>query len=304
MKKFNYEALGTHWQINIYNEISDQEFDDLKQSILSITQEFENNFSRFIKTSWIWKLAEKTGTFTVPKDLTRMLGVCFMLYESTNKKLNPLIGNTLRDLGYDENYSLKAQENIRKTPDLIETIELINQTKIKINAPIVLDFGAMGKGYLVDKIGTYLESKNIDHYLVNGSGDIKHKGPTPIKVGLEDPADPTKVIGTIEIQNTSMCSSSGNRRAWNGHHHIIDPEDATSPDEIIASWVITGYTDIADGLATALFLTPPESLKYINEETIGPPEEKLGRIFEYCLLNKARKIKHSSGFNAEFFSND
>src|SRR5690606_19289386 len=115
---------------------------------------------------------------------------------------------------------------------------------------------------------------------VNGSGDISYSGNEVIKVGLEHPKDQTKIIGVVDLTKGSMCSSGSNRRSWGKYHHIIDPDSLASTTEIIASWVIAPSATIADALATALFLSPPEA--FASEFD-----------FEYLLLNKNMKVKRS-----------
>ena len=114
---------------------------------------------------------------------------------------------------------------------------------------------------------------------MNGSGDIYYAGTEPIKVGLEDPDDKTKVIATIEMKEGAMCASGTNRRAWDKYHHVIDPHSKTSTEKIVATWVIAKSTGLADALASCLFFVAPEDLSFQN--------------FEYCIMNKERRIKKS-----------
>lgn len=95
-------------------------------------------------------------------------------------------------------------------------------------------------------------------------GDIRDHPParqTFTPVGLEDPDDPKKVIGTVEIQGSSLCASAGNRRNWGSYHHIINPKTLQSVDDIKAVWVVADNTMLADGMATCLFFTDPKHLQ-------------------------------------------
>ncbi len=65
-------------------------------------------------------------------------------------------------------------------------------TKISKPAGTFLDFNAIAKGYGVDVIGEFLESRNIKNYLVEIGGEIRARGKnvekgTPWKVGIEMP---------------------------------------------------------------------------------------------------------------------
>jgi thiamine biosynthesis lipoprotein len=218
-----------------------------------------------------------------------MLKIYFELYLPSRKKLNPLIGFTISDLGYDAEYSLTQKENIRKTPDLLETIILSGENKIETLEPVLFDFGALGKGYAVDKISELFKARGVDKFLVNGSGDIYYKGTDKIRVGLEDPNDSKKVIATTEMSEGAMCASGINKRKWRNFHHVIDPETSSSSESnIVSSWVIAQNTALADALASCLFFVKPEDLSSFK--------------FEYCILNENRQAKCSPNFGAEFFS--
>ena len=285
---FTYEALGTHWKITVWDELSSEQWTALKDKISQISTEFDQTYSRFIKTSLVWQLTQKRGVITVPSDFMAMLTWYQKLYVPSYKKLNPLVGFTLSDLGYDATYSLTPQASVRPTPDLNTAVRVIDQNHIELTESVLFDFGALGKGYLVDKIAELLKNSGLKQYLVDGSGDINYQGNgAPIRLGLEDPGDPTKVIGVLEMTKGALCGSGTNRRQWAGYHHIIDPDTKNSTTDIIAAWVLSDSATISDALATALFLAEPERFSSFK--------------FDYCLLNKDYKIKRSAGFTAELF---
>lgn len=285
---FAYESMGTHWEVSIWDSIEKDNLQQLKHEIIEMSQKFDNTYSRFIPTSLISQIASQTGTIEVPPDFIEMLKMYEQLFILSEKKVNPLVGNSLSDMGYDKEYSLKKKNSIQHTPDLQETVTIIDQHHIHIKKPVLFDFGGLGKGYFVDKITQYLLRNNLRCFLVNGSGDINYQGDSPITVGLEHPLDTSKIIGTISFSQGAMCSSATNRRAWGDYHHIIDPVTLRSPSEIRAAWVIAPFAALADGLTTALFFVPPEQfLPHYN--------------FEYLLLNKDMKVKRSAGFKAELF---
>jgi FAD:protein FMN transferase len=311
VKKVCYESMGTSWEISIWDEVSDEEMDIFKKEIFDMSDNFDKTYSRFIRSSLVWKIAESAGVYEVPKDFVNMLKMYMDLYELSEKKLNPLIGFTISDLGYDDVYSLKEKADIRPTPDLFETVEILegleghlssSSFKIKTTQPVLFDFGALGKGYFVDKISEYLKNKSLKRFLVNGSGDIYYSGGTgagvgakekiPITVGLEHPSDQTKVIGTTEIKEGSMCASGINRRKWGEYHHVIDPLTSRSTPTkrgIVAVWVIAHSATLADALASCLFFVQPERLL-----------EK-GIVFDYVIMNADNLIKKSEGWKGELF---
>lgn len=288
MKDISYKSMGTDWKITIWDDVPEKELEIIEKEIHNILEDFDQTYSRFIETSLVSKIAKEKGTYTVPRDFIEMLKIYFELYLPSEKKLNPLIGFTISDLGYDAKYSLTPKENIRKTPDLMESVKIINDCEIETFCPVLFDFGALGKGYAVDKVSDFLKCKSLQKFLVNGSGDIYYRGNEKIKVGLEDPEDENKVIGTIEMNSGAMCASSTNRRKWREYHHMVDPTTSLPTERVTSVWVITEKAVWADALASCLFFVPPENL------------EKNFK-FEYCILDYQRKIKYSAGFKADFF---
>lgn len=74
--------------------------------------------------------------------------------------------------------------------------------------------------------------------------------------GLEHSFDPTRVVGVVELRGNALCASAVNRRAWGDDlHHIIDARTGTPVRDVLVTWVIADNATLANGLATALFLT-------------------------------------------------
>jgi thiamine biosynthesis lipoprotein len=287
--KFDYQSMGCQWQITIWDLVPQVQLTQIQTTIVKLSQEFDQTYSRFKPDSLVSKLATQSGIFDVPKDLVEMLRLYQSLNIATAGKLNPLIGNTLSDLGYNAQYSLTEQQTIRPTPDFNQTIKIINDTQIEISQPVLIDLGALGKGYFVDKIKNFLLKLGLRRFLVDGSGDVYYSGAgLPITIGLEHPTEPNKIIGTIELVKGALCGSGTNRRRWRTHHHIIDPQINDSQDGISAAWVIADNAALADGLATSLFLVAPDKLsdKY---------------KFEFCILNSNLQVTVSKNFNAQLF---
>jgi thiamine biosynthesis lipoprotein len=286
---WTYLAIGTSWAISLWDEIPEKDIEEMKRLIAEKSEAFEATYSRFRKTSLLWQLTERRGVVPVPKDLITMLRLYETLHDLSDGKLNPLIGFTISDMGYDAEKSLQPKEVIRDVPDFHKALTIFDDETIELHESVLMDLGALGKGYFVDQLAKFLAERGLKHFLVNGSGDISYKGNgDALRIGLEHPGDPTKAIGIVEMTDGCMCSSAGNRRKWATYHHTIDPHTRTSPNEILATWVIAKSTAIADGLATCLFFTEPE--RYEKDFS-----------FEYCIMNKENKIKRSAGFTAELF---
>lgn len=282
MHVLKFEAIGTPWSIETASKLPDA----LQQKIHERIELFDKTYSRFRDDSLVAKLSEP-GTYTFPDDAEPLLNFYHKLYIATEGSVTPLIGKALEQAGYDASYSLKPKaKKIAATPKWDTAMKWTENT-VEIKQPVVLDIGAAGKGYLIDIIAELLEAHDIVHYTIDASGDIRHRSRTMEKIGLEDPRDSSRVVGTAHIKNTSLCASAINRRKWGDWHHVIDARTGRPVNHVIAVWVIADSTMIADGLATALFFVPPGMLK--NWE------------FQSVRLFTDGRIEKTAGFVGELF---
>jgi thiamine biosynthesis lipoprotein len=124
---------------------------------------------------------------------------------------------------------------------------------------------------------------------VDAGGDLRHHGDQPVRVGLEHPLDPTRVVGVVELHGNALCASAVNRRAWSdGLHHILDARTGVPVDDVLATWVIADDAMLADGIATALFLTDAQRMNHTDR-------------FAYVRMLSDR-IESSPGFSGELFA--
>ena len=253
----SFSATGTLWQIDIYDRKLPNK-SKIKQDLIDFIESFEKDFSRFRDTSFLTKLAKKEGTYPIPDTAKKLLDFYDHLHQLTNGHFTPTIAKSLVSAGYDKNYSLTPQKKIA-TPDDWRNVSY-NQYSISSKLPTQLDFGAAGKGYLIDLVCKFLTDSGIKSYSVDAGGDIRLVGDKQLVIGLEDPTNSSKVIGTINIQNIGFCGSAGNRRNWGKYNHLLNPKTLTSPKNILSVWVEAKECLVADGIATSLFFVNPQTL--------------------------------------------
>jgi FAD:protein FMN transferase len=285
----HFDALGTHCEVTIWDPLPTATLEALEQEIVASTRAYEARYSRFQRDSLVWQLVERRGIVRVPAELIHLLRLYETFYERTHGALNPVVGQTLADLGYDDVYSLRARSHITRTAGLHEALSIVDDEHLAIHQAVLLDLGAIGKGYWIDQLHDLLQRAGLRRTLVNAGGDIRYEGDgTPLRAGLEDPTDSTRAIGVLEITSGSLCASSGNRRRWHSDtHHILDARTGRSPHAHLASWVHTEQCALADGLATSLLLVPPQRLQD-------------QWAFAYAVLDDQRRVTHSADFRAEW----
>ncbi|CAN5397754.1 FAD:protein FMN transferase [soil metagenome] len=290
IRQAKFQAIGTEWDIQVQAALTDNTWAQLVDRIQKRAEAFDALYSRFRPDSLVSRMAREPGSYTMPPDCYKLLSFYHQLYKVTSGKVTPLIGQTMVDAGYDAAYSLQKKA-LHQPPKWDETLLSYTESTIANKQSVLLDFGAAGKGYLVDIVSELIEAAGIHAYIINAGGDIRYHSPQPwqtLEIGLENPLDTSEAIGIVTVANGSLCASAGSKRKWAGINHIIDPVTLESPEDIIATWVLATDTMTADGLATALSFTAPDVLL----KTFS---------FSYALLRKDMSLQYSKDFPVKIF---
>jgi thiamine biosynthesis lipoprotein len=286
-----FEAIGTHWHIIIWSPNTKAAMAALDRRVRQRIEFFDRQYSRFRDDSLVSQMAQKAGTYILPDDAKPLLDLYYSLYGLTKGSITPLIGQLLSDAGYDRSYSF-VPGRLNDTPAWDTALDYAFPT-LHIKRPVLLDFGAAGKGYLVDIIADVLRTAGVQSFCINAGGDIFQQQP-PVaarRIGLEHPDSLKQVVGVATIINQSICGSAGNRRSWGDYTHIMNPSSKRSPHHLRSVWVVADSALLADGLATALFFTDAGKLTDHY-------------AFEYAYIREDYSLEHSAQFPAEFFTEE
>ena len=150
MQKFKFDAIGTSWVIDFDKKLSADEESDLFEKIMARIGVFDLAYSRFRDDSLVMKMSKEVGEFVLPSDADKMISLYKKMYDVTGGLVTPLIAQVLVDAGYDADYSL-VQKTLTKPLPWDEVLKWQNP-KLTLTVPALLDFGAGGKGYIVDII--------------------------------------------------------------------------------------------------------------------------------------------------------
>jgi thiamine biosynthesis lipoprotein len=133
---------------------------------------------------------------------------------------------------------------------------------IMLRRPLVLDLGAVAKGFAIDLAAREL-APFVD-FSIDAGGDLYLGGCNQAghawSVGIRHPRIDGELIDTLHVSNQAVCTSGDyERRAeieGNGHH-LLDPRTGTSPLSIASTSVLAPSAMLADALATAAFVLGP-----------------------------------------------
>ena len=170
----------------------------------------------------------------------------------------------------------KGEKRIPGKTEIEKVLPLIDYRKVALNRQektvklkekgMKINLGAIAKGYIVDRMVSFLKEKGIKTVLVNAGGDIyasgSPSGRTSWKIGVRDPRNYQGVKKVISIRDNGIATSGDYEKYFfmNGkrYSHIIDPRTGYPASGLISVTVIAETAAEADALATALFVMGKE----------------------------------------------
>lgn len=236
--------------------------------IWSLLRTFENRFSRFIPESEITKVSSAHGSpVRVSSEFITLLQRAIQLSTQTSGTYNPLLLGNLQHAGYKgswPNVDLHNSEldfSTRTEVVAAETIVVTDST-VQIPANTALDFGGIGKGYVLDLIADLLDSKHVKDYWVSLGGDIVVRGHDvtgkPWNIGIGSATDTDHVIASLQNHNgarVAVATSGITKRNGSNWHHLIDPTTGKPADtDVLSATVCHPLATTADVLAKCIVI--------------------------------------------------
>ena len=206
---------------------------------------------------------------SVSEESAALLSFTLQMAEETDGALEPTIYPVLTAWGFttDENRIPSDAEITELLKNVgYERIQLKNTT-VQVNNHMMLDLGAVGKGYAGDLAAQVLKENGITSALLDLGGNIQAIGAkpdgSPWRLGLRDPfSDGT--LGVLEISNQAVVTSGAYERYFIGedgirYGHIIDPTTGHPAESGLASvTVIADEGRLCDALSTSLYVMGTE----------------------------------------------
>ncbi len=237
-------------------------------------REVESICSRFDPSSELRQLSERAVGQPAPVSALLYVAIEFALAvaEESDGALDPTVGQQLEARGYARNYRdgqiVKAQD----APESVSFRDVILDPGLRtvtFMRPLVLDLGAVAKGFAVDlaarELGTFT------NFAIDAGGDLYLGGHNangePWTVGIRHPRLEGQTIATLRVSDMAVCTSGDyERRDASGKgHHIIDPRTGATATDVASVTGIAPSAMLADALGTAAFvLGPVEGLRWID----------------------------------------
>jgi len=278
--KRKVSLLGSPFEITVVakDTIQANQYED--QAIAEVKR-IENLISDWIPTTPVSQINQAAGkkAVTVPLELIELIERSIKISKLTDGAFDISYASMDRIWKFDgsmkEMPSPEAiQQSVAKVGYQKIIIDKENQTVMLKDVGMKLGLGGIGQGYIADKIKALLQSNGCVAGLVNVSGDISTWGKQPNgeqwKVGIKNPMNKNKIFATFPLEDTAVETSGSYEKyvTFNGkrYSHIIDTRTGYPATGLISVSVFAKTTELADALATGVFVMGKDSgMNLVNQ---------------------------------------
>lgn len=283
-------ALGTTYHVTYIG----QEINSLDETLDSLIDAVNRSLSTYQENSLIsafnnnnleqWK-AENATTFK--NDLYHfltMVNLSNAITDQTKGAFNASAGELFSYYNQCKKNKVEMQKDT-----LAKLIASVGMDKMKWNdrdlpiktsADVTLNFNAIAKGYLVDLMAGYLNTKGINRYLVEVGGEMRVAGTNGEdqlwKIGVNIPrigADPNAFFEVLELENSGVATSGNYQNFYIVNDqlvgHTINPTTGEAViNNLKSATILNPQCAVADAIATAcMVLGLQESKNMIEQDT-------------------------------------
>ncbi len=292
------QAMGTRFEVALPG-------DDLlrllpaAESALDEVERLERQLSMYRYESEISGINAYAGfqPVRVEPRLFALLRRAQQITRETGGAFDLTVGPLLRAWGFVGGSGAMAEpEAVEAARELVGADRLLLDSEamtVTFDRPgVLLDLGAIGKGYALDRALEMLEDAGVDRALVHGgTSTVYGLGAPPDSAGwrvaLRDPrGEADAVLGTVELRDRALSVSAPHGKAFREgdrlYGHVLDPRTGEPVHGAMLAAVAHPSATLTDALSTALLvlgrdgvpglaaLYPEADLLVVAEEAGGP----------------------------------
>lgn len=270
--KRKLSLLGSPFEITVVakDTLEANQYEDLA---VAEVKRVENLISDWIPTSPLSEINKNAGIkpVKVPEELIDLIERSIKISKLTDGAFDISYASMDKIWKFDGSMKeMPSPEAIKKSVAKVGYQNIIidqeQQTVFLKLDGMKLGMGGIGQGYIADKIKALLLSKGCVSGLVNVSGDIstwgKQPDGKPWKVGIKNPMNKNKIFATFPLEDTAVETSGSYEKyvTFNDirYSHIIDTRTGYPATGLISVSVFAKTTELADSLATGVFVLGKE----------------------------------------------
>ncbi|MBN1482832.1 FAD:protein FMN transferase [candidate division KSB1 bacterium] len=267
----NGATMGTSYNVKIVEPVThiiDQTA--LHNDIDSLLYDINHIMSTYIENSEIslFNKAPAHEWISISQNLCDIFNVAIETSRKSSGAFDITVGPLVNLWGFGPEHNasdLPSEVDIqaRKNRTGFQHLKIQNQPPAALKSidSMYCDLSAIAKGWGVDRVAEFLESKGYHNYLVEIGGEIRAKGVNvhkgPWRIGVSSPNELSGIQKVIEVLDVGIATSGDYRNYFEmggvRYSHTIDPRTGRPITHNVASVTVI-YTScmMADAYATAI----------------------------------------------------
>ena len=290
-----FDTFDTITQVVAYTE-SKEEFEQYMETMHNRFIELHmlyDKYNNYEGVNNIKTINDNAGIapVKVDKEIIDLLQFSIDWYEKAGKETNIAFGPVIkiwsqyRDIAENnpEDAKIPPMEDLEKANKFTDIGKVIideaNSTVYLEDSNMLLDVGAVAKGYATEIVAKEIQAKGLKSGIISAGGNIRTMG-KPLDgirerwgIGIQNPdlsvSANSNILDTVFLNDGSVVSSGDYQRFYMVDdkviHHIIDPKTLMPGDYYHAVTIVTPDSGVADFLSTSLFLLPYEESRKLVE---------------------------------------
>lgn len=275
-KKMLY-YMDTYIEVTVYTN-SEAKANEALEGVEEIYKKYDSLTDRYDTNSELYYINNNTDDslyLEIDPELYNLIEYSLSWRDKTNGLFDINIGPIV-DVWKkyrDQQFGVPTPKELNDAKASITNIEL-KDNKV-VNNNVNIDLGAISKGYATEKSAEYLESIDVDSYLINAGGNVVagdyYKSTGKYKIGIASPfKDNDSLLQIVQLTNKAVVTSGSYQRYYEydgiTYGHIIDPNTLYPANHMVGVTVIADSSALADILSTTLFLMPiEEGMEFIKD---------------------------------------
>ena len=270
--------MGTSVEITLKDdneEAAGKAFDEIAR--------LEGIFSSYDPGSSVSQITSTAGKgwVSVPPEVIEVLDIALNISRLSDGAFDPTFG-ALGKL-WDFSPGTEGTEKDIPTKKAIKRrLPLVNYEAVKmgrVRSVVMLDkkgmtlnLGGVAKGYIVGRAFDKLREQGVTWAIVKAGGEITSfsEDGELFQVGVQDPRNKEKIIGTLSVPGGAVSTSGDYERFFIKddvrYHHILDTKTGYPARGLMAVTIVSQDPPLADALSTAVFVMGlDEGMKLIEE---------------------------------------
>lgn len=202
---------------------------------------------------------------TVSEDTANLLSRAKAISEDTDGLFACTIEPVMEAWGFTSgNYQVPDDGTLQTLLSHVDDTQIeIDGSTIRVPADVKVDLGGIAKGFTSDRVMEIFSDSGVESGIISLGGNVQTLGTKPDgslwRVGIQDPADTSQILATLEVADKAVITSGGYQRNFEQdgvtYHHIIDPRTGYPADSGLTSvTIVSSDGTLADGLSTSLFI--------------------------------------------------